>query len=103
MKECIIHFDLQARNGEIEKLRGLVMIEEGKKPTAAQILDMLDMMGYKASIEDEDHYVFAPAGGSSTFDKIVVKKMDAGEESFTPDPFLKAIAESMMEKNRRFL
>lgn len=101
MVECIVYFEVHDRDGEIHKLRGLVMLEEGRKPTTAEVQEMLTMMGYETRIADEAHYEFGPVLSSSVFEHIVVKKFDAGEKTFTPDPMVKALAESMMEKNRR--
>ncbi|MBR2568094.1 MAG: dipeptidyl aminopeptidase [Paenibacillus sp.] len=100
MAECIVYFEVHDRNGEVHKLRGWVMLEEGRKPTAAEVQEMLSMMGYETRIADDKQYEYEPLS-SSAFERIIVKKMDNGEETFTPDPMLKALAESMMEKNRR--
>lgn len=100
MVECIVHFEVHDRDGDVHKLRGLVMIEEGRKPTALEVQEMLSMMGYETRITNEDTYQYEPLS-SATIDQVVIKKLDAGEESFTPDPMLKMLAESMMEKNRR--
>ena len=97
MGECIVHFEVIERGGEVSKLRGLVMTEKGKKPTLEEVQAMLRMMEFNAHAEDADHYTFVPAASGGNWEKIVVKKMDTGEEVFTPDLQLKALADSMMQ------
>ncbi|MGZ9585507.1 dipeptidyl aminopeptidase [Paenibacillus marinisediminis] len=101
MAECIVHFEVHENGGEVSKLRGLVMIEPGKKPTVEEVQDMLQMMGYPVKIDDKERYEYVPATSGVDWNKIIVKKMDTGEETFTPDMQLKALAESMMQRNSR--
>lgn len=98
MVECIVHFEVHERDGEVSKLRGLVMTEKGRKPTLEEVQAMLRMMEYDARADDTDHYTFVPAASGANWEKIVVKKMDTGEEVFTPDLQLKTLAESMMKQ-----
>ena len=97
MAECIVHFEVHENSGDISKLRGLIMNEAGKKPTVDEVKQMLQIMGYAANIEDADQYTFTPAAAGAKWNKIVRKKLDCGEETFTPDLHLKALAESMMK------
>lgn len=95
MAECIVHFEVHDRSGEVSKLRGLIM-NDGGKPTVEDVQEMLGFMGYPVKVEDDERYTYLPSAAGSEWVKIVVKKLDTGEEEFTPDTHLKALAESMM-------
>ncbi|MBG9792491.1 dipeptidyl aminopeptidase/acylaminoacyl-peptidase [Paenibacillus dendritiformis] len=100
--ECIVHFEAVHRGaGEIAKLRGLVMTEEGKKPTPPELEEMFRMMGYNVRCTDKDSLIFEPNTSDGDIEEIRVKKLDIGEESYTPDMQLRAIAEQLMNKPNR--
>ncbi|MGG3839575.1 dipeptidyl aminopeptidase [Paenibacillus dendritiformis] len=100
--ECIVHFEAVHRGeGEIAKLRGLVMTEEGKKPTPLELEEMFQMMGYNVRCADEDSLIFVPKTSDGDIEELRVKKLDIGEESYTPDMQLRAIAEQLMSKPNR--
>ncbi|RJG26768.1 dipeptidyl aminopeptidase [Paenibacillus thiaminolyticus] len=100
--ECIVHFDAVHRGeGEIAKLRGLVMTEEGKKPTTPELEEMFRMMGYNVHCTNENSLVFEPDTNDGDIEELRVKKLDIGEQSYTPDMQLRAIAEQLMNKPNR--
>ncbi|GAC41018.1 hypothetical protein [Paenibacillus popilliae] len=100
--ECIVHFEAVHRGeGEIAKLRGLVMTEEGKKPTPPELEEMFRMMGYNVRCTDEGSLIFVPVTSEGDIEEIRVKKLNIGEESYSPDMKLHAIAEQLMSKPNR--
>ncbi|MCE5168579.1 dipeptidyl aminopeptidase [Paenibacillus profundus] len=100
--ECIVHFEVVHHGaGDVAKLRGLVMTPEGEKPSPLDLEQMFSSMGYDVACEDEDSLVFLPRGAGSDVEEIRVKKLDMGEETFTPDAHLRAIAEQLMSKPNR--
>ncbi|MBN3524693.1 dipeptidyl aminopeptidase [Paenibacillus apiarius] len=100
--ECIVHFEVVHHGAEdVAKLRGLVMTPKGERPSPHDLEQMFSSMGYDVACKDEDSLVFMPKGTGSDVEEIHVKKLDMGEETYTPDANLRAIAEQLMSKPNR--
>ncbi|SDF30714.1 hypothetical protein SAMN04488689_104263 [Paenibacillus sp. cl6col] len=100
--ECIVHFEVVHHGtDEIAKLRGLVMTPDKEKPTVDDVQEMLRMMGYEVHCTDEAALRFEPDRAGTDVEEIRIKKVDMGEEVYTPDMQLRAIAEQLMSKPNR--
>ncbi|BFH60071.1 MULTISPECIES: hypothetical protein [Paenibacillus] len=93
--ECIVHFEVKNRQ-EIKRLRGLLFIEKGKKPSAEQLIEMFKDMHYEVALTEPDRLLFTPTKANEEYEYIRVTELDTGEEKYTEDRDLKNIISTLM-------
>ncbi|UHA75016.1 dipeptidyl aminopeptidase [Paenibacillus sp. 481] len=100
--EYIVHFDVEHKGTkEVSKLRGLVMVPKGERPSVSDLVAMFSAMGYDVRCEDEATYTFVPNAADTDYTEIHIKKMDNGEEEFVIDPHLKMMVDLLVNKPNR--
>lgn len=97
--ECIVHFTVGYKEGP-KKLRGLIFVEEGEKPTGQQLLDMFREMEYQVVPDGNDELLFKPENPKETYAYIRVNELDMGQEKYTEDRNLKSILSELLPKPR---
>ncbi|AZK48812.1 hypothetical protein [Paenibacillus lentus] len=98
--ECIVHFEVQYKQ-ETKELRGLIFLDEGEKPTEKDFLLMFEGMGYKLRLTDPENLVFTPIVPSSEYQRIRIRRLDTGEESYQEDRELKSLISNLLPKDSR--
>ncbi|WP_138495046.1 hypothetical protein [Paenibacillus pinistramenti] len=95
--ECIVHFDVVHEN-ETKELRGLIILNEDRKPAEQEYLNMFADMGYtNLRLEKQEPLTFAPAGGGAGFKEIIIRKLDNGnEEEHFEDQHLKNLVGNLL-------
>jgi hypothetical protein len=98
--ECIVHFKVIYPH-ETKMLRGLVMLEKGRKPSIEDFLRVFSRMGYDVKLTDEKDLIFKPLSGSKDYTLDIVRVEldgDDGEAKSYEDRQLKAILEQLLRK-----
>ncbi|MFM9278247.1 hypothetical protein [Paenibacillus jiagnxiensis] len=93
--ECIVHFRVVYEK-ETKELRGLILVEQGGKPSIEQIIAMLGNMGYEVRQDSADELVFRPADAGAGYRYIRITELDTGEEVYREDRHLRMLLENLL-------
>ncbi|WP_309272943.1 hypothetical protein [Paenibacillus sp.] len=93
--ECIVHFEVK-HGQEMKRLRGLLFIEKGKKPSTEQLVEMFKDMNYHVALTASDKLLFTPVKAGENYEYIRVIELDTGEAKYTEDRDLKNVITSLM-------
>ncbi|MFI2856023.1 hypothetical protein ACH6EH_02660 [Paenibacillus sp. JSM ZJ436] len=97
--ECIVHFTVVQKDGP-KKLRGLIFVEQGERPTGEDLIGMFANMDLHVVPDPDDSQRFLPAGLDPDFRYIRVNELDLGEEKHQEDHNLKSILNELLSPKR---
>ena len=100
MKECIFHFKYMKDN-ETKLLRGLIFLDDDKKPEITDFIESFRIMGYKVELENERELIFHSTDSADSFKLDVTKIEIKGEkrEQGAHDGELRAILDHLIKRS----